>query len=181
MEPARAVWQFGEPVHAVIYFAEERRTATDALGLIGGWMSYFACRLAPLGAVSAPAATALLYVFHPRMVGGAVPDAWSYATPAAVLDARLESMDLALRRVLGDDTVRSDAVARASELAAVAVAACDMSGRAIGAANQALPEPDEPHLRRPWCCRRRRHAHPRTGCAPTGAGLTTNGARRRTP
>ena len=28
---ARAVWQFAEPVHAVIYYAPERRAATDAL------------------------------------------------------------------------------------------------------------------------------------------------------
>src|SRR4051794_38202319 len=147
MNRARAVWQYGEPIHAITYYAPERRSATDALGLKGGWMSYFGCRAAPLGAASAPLVTALLYVFHPRMVGRAIPDAWKFATPSALLDARLQSMDAALRRVLGDEIVMSAAMARAAELAAAAVAGCDMAGRAMGAANQAVPEPAEPHLR----------------------------------
>src|SRR3954471_17239603 len=98
---ARAVWQYGEPVHAIIYYAPERRAATNALGLKGGWMSYFGCRAAPLGAVTAPVVAAAFYVFHPRMVARAVPDAWSYASPSALLEARLTSMDGAMRRVLG--------------------------------------------------------------------------------
>jgi hypothetical protein len=141
------VWQYGEPIHAIIYYAPERRAATDALGLKGGWMSYFGCRAAPLGAATAPAVTALFYNFHPQMVARAIPDAWSYATPAALLDARLTAVDAAMRRVLGDDVVSSSSVARAAELAAAAVRGCDMAGRAMGAANQAVPEPDEPHLR----------------------------------
>ena len=144
---ARAVWQYGEPVHAVTYYSPERRAATDALGLKGGWMSYFGCRAAPLGAATAPAVTAIFYNFHPKMVARAIPDAWGYATPAALLDARLTAMDPALRRVLGDDVVTSPSVERAAELAAAAVAGCNMAGRPTGAANQAVTEPDEPHLR----------------------------------
>ena len=147
MNRARAIWQHGEPVHAVIYDAPERREATDALGLQGGWMSYFGTRAAPLGAVEPAVLTAVLYVFHPRMVARAVPDAWAAASPAALLDARVESMDRALRRVLGDDVCTSPSVARAADLMAAAVAACDMAGRPLGAANQAVPEPSEPHLR----------------------------------
>ena len=143
----RAIWQYGEPVHAITYYAPERRAATDALGLKGGWMSYFGCRAAPLGAPTAPTVTAVLYVFSPRMVARSVPDAWGCATPAALLDARLAAMDGAMRRVLGDDVVSSSSLARAAELAAAAVAGCDMAGRPLGAANQAVPEPDEPHLR----------------------------------
>ena len=144
---ARAVWQYGEPVHAIIYYAPERRSATDALGLKGGWMSYFGCRAAPLGAATAPVVTALFYNFHPYMVARAIPDAWSCATPAALLDARLAAMDGAMRRVLGEDVVPSSSVARAAELATAAVAGCSMAGRPMGAANQAVPEPDEAHLR----------------------------------
>lgn len=144
---ARLVWQFGEPVQAVIYYAPETRSATDAVGLKGGWMSYFGCRAAPLGAVTAPVVTSLFYNFHPNMVARAIPDAWMYASPPALLDARLITMDAAMRRVLGDDVVSSSAVARAADLAAAAVAGCDMTGRPMGAANQAVPEPDEPHLR----------------------------------
>src|SRR3954469_11999057 len=100
---ARAVWQYGEPVHAVIYYAPERRSATDALGLKGGWMSYFGCRAAPLGAATASIVTALFYNSHRRMVARAIPAAWTFARPADLLDARLAAMDVALRRVLGDD------------------------------------------------------------------------------
>src|SRR4051812_7586702 len=143
---ARAVWQYGEPVHAIIYYAPERRAATDVLGLKGGWRSYFGCRAAPLGAATPAVVSALFYNFHPQMVARAIPDAWGYATPAALLDARLASMDRAMRRVLGDDAISSSAVARAAELAAAAVAGCDMAGHPMGAANQAVAEPDEPHL-----------------------------------
>jgi hypothetical protein len=144
---ARAVWQFGEPIHALIYFAPETREATDAIGLKGGWMSYFGCRAAPLGAVSAPVVSALFYNFHPQMVARAIPDAWSYASPSALLGARLAAVDSTMRRVLGADVVSSSSVSRAAELAAAAVAGCSMAGRPMGAANQAIPEPDEPHLR----------------------------------
>jgi len=144
---ARAFWQYGEPVHALTYYAPERRAATDALGLKGGWMSYFGCRAAPLGAPTAAVVSALFYSFHPQMVARSIPDAWSYATPAALLDARLAAIDVSMRRVLGDDVVSSPSVFRAAELASAAVAGCDMAGRPIGAANQAVPEPHDPHLR----------------------------------
>jgi len=143
---ARALWQFGEPVHAITYYAPERREATDALGLKGGWMSYFGCRAAPLGAASAATVTAVFFNFHPKMVARAIPDAWTYASPTDLLDARITSMDAALRRVLGDDVVESDATRRAASLASAAVESCNMAGRPMGAANQAVASPDEPHL-----------------------------------
>jgi hypothetical protein len=144
---SRAVWQFGEPIHAIIYYAPEGRAATDALGLKGGWMSYFGCRAAPLGEATAPVVSALFYNFHPQMVARAIPDAWSYASSSALLDARRTAMDGALRRVFGDDVVSSSSVSRAADLTAAAVTGCDMAGRPMGAANQAVSEPDEPHLR----------------------------------
>jgi hypothetical protein len=143
----RAIWQYGEPVNAIIYYAPETRAATDALGLKGGWMSYFGCRAAPLGAANAMVVSALFYNFHPQMVARAIPDAWSYASPSALLEARLVAMDSAMRRVLGDDVISSPPVSRAAELAAAAVAGCDMAGRPLGAANQAVPVPREPHLK----------------------------------
>jgi hypothetical protein len=147
MSRARAMWQYGEPVNAIVYYAPEVRTATDALGLKGGWMSYFGCRAAPLGATGASVVSALFYNFNPTMVERAIPDAWSYATPSRLLEARLRAIDLAMRRMLGDTVASSPSIARAATLAARAVAACNMAGRPMGAANQALPEPDEPHLR----------------------------------
>jgi len=74
MSLARAVWQFGEPVHAVIYYALERRAATDELGLKGGWMSYFGCRAAPLGDDAARELVSLLRPLATAVMdAGAVP------------------------------------------------------------------------------------------------------------
>ena len=142
---ARLVWQFGEPVVAVTFYAPEVRAATDALGLKGGWMSYFGCRAAPLGAASAAVVTAAFYNFRPSMVERAIPDAWSYATPQQLVEARWDAMDLALTRVLGD-AVATPPVARAAELARAAVESGEFSGRVLGRANAALDPPSPPHV-----------------------------------
>lgn len=142
---ARLVWQFGEPVHAVTYFAPERRQRTDGLGLKGEWMSYFGCRAAPLGAVAPAVVRAVLYVFHPRMVHRAIPDAWGFASPQQLLEARLDAIDDALRRLLGD-AIDSGDVRRAADLARAAIEDCDYAGRPLGAANAALTAPAAAHL-----------------------------------
>ena len=174
---ARALWQYGEPVHAITYFAPETRAETDALGLKGGWMSYFGCRAAPLGAATPAVVAACFYNFHPQMVARAIPDAWSYAAPSALLDARVVAMDHAMRRVLGDDVITAPNVARAAELAANAVAGCSMAGRPLGAANQAVPEPSEPHLRL-WqaLCAIREHRGDGHVAALVDAGVTPSEA-----
>ena len=143
---ARLVWQYGEPIHAVLFFAPERRAATDALGLEGAWMSYFGCRAAPLGAASAAVVTSIFYGFNARRVERAIPDAWTHADPARLLDARLEAMDAALRRLLGD-AIDGPEVRLAAPLATAAVEATDFTGRPLGAANAALADPGSPHLR----------------------------------
>ena len=146
---ARRAWQRVEPLHAVTYFAPETRAATDALGLRGGWMSYFGCRAAPLGPVPAAVVTALFHGFHPAMVARAIPDAWRAAAPQRLLAARLGAVDAAYRRLLGDADgagVGGPEVRAAATLAGRAAAAADTSGRALAAANAALPPPDEPHL-----------------------------------
>jgi hypothetical protein len=145
VQTARLVWQYGEPIHAVLFFAPETRTATDRLGLKGGWMSYFGCRAAPLGAVSAAVVTSIFYGFHPRRVERAIPDAWAFAEPHQLVDARLSAMDAALRRLLGEAIDGPD-VRRAASLATAAVHATDFSGRPLGAANAALADPGPPHL-----------------------------------
>jgi hypothetical protein len=142
---ARLVWQFGEPVHAVTYFAPETRRRTDGLGLKGGWMGYFGCRAAPLGPVAPAVVCAAFYNFHPRMVHRAIPDAWGFASPQQLLDARLDAIDEALRRLLGDAIDSSD-VRRAADLARAATDECDYAGRPLGAANAALTPPPGPHL-----------------------------------
>ena len=139
---ARRVWQSLEPYHAVVYFAPEKKDAYDAAGLKGGWMGYFAGRAAPLGPASAELVTALFYNFHPRMVRRSLPDAWSFSSPERVLDARLEVVDGALRRLLVDVDV-----AQAAEVALAAAEACELAGRPLFAANARLDVPRDPHLR----------------------------------
>ncbi|MDQ4124913.1 MAG: hypothetical protein M3134_04835, partial [Actinomycetota bacterium] len=99
---ARRAWQQLETLHAVVYFAPEKKAAYEAAGLKGGWMGYFAGRAAPLGAVSAEVVTAVFYNFHPAMVRRAIPDAWALSSPDRVLEARMRTVDAALRRLLGD-------------------------------------------------------------------------------
>jgi hypothetical protein len=140
---ARRAWQRFEPLHGVVYFAPEVRAATDALGLKGGWMSYFGCRAAPLGAVPPAVVTAIFHGFHPDMVARAIPDAWAYASPDQLIAARLAAVDQAYRRLLGDSVADLGEIA---ELAGAAAASVDTAGRPLGAANAALPVPDEPHL-----------------------------------
>ncbi|MGQ0845396.1 MAG: SCO6745 family protein [Sporichthyaceae bacterium] len=145
MTGPRRMWQALEPVHAVVYFAPESRAATDALGAKGGWMSYFALRAAPLGPVSADLVRATFYGFAPDRVQRAVPAAWQAASPEGYLAARLQSLDAALRRLLGPlvDTIE---LAEAAGLARRAALAAPTAGRPLGAANAALAWPDEAHL-----------------------------------
>jgi len=145
---ARRAWQRLEPLHGVTYFAPETRAATDALGLRGGWMSYFGCRAAPLGPVPPSVVTALFHGFHPAMVARAIPDAWRAASPERLLEARLGAVDAAYRRLFGEgeDGVAGGSVREAADLAAAAAGAASTAGRALAAANAALPLPAEPHL-----------------------------------
>ena len=141
---ARQLWLRFEPYHDVTYFTPESRAATDALGCKGGWMGYFGMRAAPLGAASPELVTAVFYNFAPRMVSRALPDAWSVASPAAYLRVRLEGVDLALRRLLGD--ISTPEIVEAAALARSAAEAVCVAGRPLAAANLALPWPAEPHL-----------------------------------
>lgn len=143
---ARTLWPLVETVHAVTYFAPEHRDAMAGLGLKGWWMGYFASRAAPMGPVEPAVVSAVFHGFHPRMVGRALPDAWTLAgSPATVLAARLEAIDAVLRRVLGDAVAGREVVGAAEALAGIAAGA-PAGGRPLGAANQAMPRPVDPHL-----------------------------------
>jgi hypothetical protein len=143
---ARRMWRALEPVHAVTYFAPEAQAACEALGTKGYWASYFALRAAPLGVAPAEVVAALFYNFHPGLVARAVPHVWSLAAPERFLTVRLETVDAALHRLLGAEVLGSAGVAEAATIARAAAVAAPVSGRALGAANAALPWPDAPHL-----------------------------------
>ena len=139
MTPARRLWTLFEPLHAVTYFAPEGRAAFEAAGLRGFWRGYFASRSAPLGHTPAAVTTALYANFAPRMVERAIPSVWELAAPEQALAARLEGSVAALSRLLDGGPVEESA----SLLQTVADLA-PTTGRALGAANAALPWPDEP-------------------------------------
>jgi hypothetical protein len=139
---ARALAQRLEPIHVVTYFAPEARAAFDAAGYRGFWMGYFAGRAAPLGPVGAEIVSATFYNFSPARVARAIPDAWSFAPPSAALSARSEGAVQALRRSLGELAAGAE-VATAADLATRAAQHAPVEGRALFAANHALPWPDD--------------------------------------
>jgi hypothetical protein len=93
--------------------------------------------------VGAEVVSAVFYNFHPSMVARAIPDAWNFATPEQLLQARLEAVDSAVLRSMPD---ASTALRRTAELARQAAELAPLAGRPIAAANAALEWPDEPHL-----------------------------------
>jgi hypothetical protein len=143
---ARRLWALGEPYHALTYFSDESRAAGEAAGLTGFWNSYFAFRAAPLGAVGTGAVTAAFYNFAPAFVARRVPAVWEAVTPEKALTARLAGVDAAVRRVLGEEWLRSAEAAEAAALVGAAAAAVDLPGRPLAAGNAVLGLPDEPHL-----------------------------------
>src|SRR5581483_10713913 len=146
MQRARALWHRLELVHAVVYFDDTPRDAFTDAGLRGFWMGYFAGRSAPMGPVGAAVVTAAFFNFHPAMVRRALPDAWTFATPDAVLDARRTSTAAALRHIApGTD----DLAAALAPLLERAIASAPDAGRPLFAANRALEQPDDP-VERLW-------------------------------
>jgi hypothetical protein len=141
---ARRLFDRFEPVHALTYFSPEAISAFDNAGYRGFWMSYFAGRSAPLGAVAAEVVAATFYNFSPAHVARALPSAWTFAPPSAALEAREQSAAAALRRcgVADDDQTRT-----AAALLERAARSAPWAGRPLFAANLALPWPDDPVAR----------------------------------
>lgn len=142
---ARRMWGLFEPIHAVTYFAPESRDAYRDAGMKGYWMGYFAGRSAAMGAVQPAVVEATFYNFAPWLVRRAIPDAWRFADPSQVLDARLVGVDRSLRQVLGAEMASID-LASVVELLKKAVEGASFEGRALAAANAALDWPTEPLL-----------------------------------
>ena len=149
MDPllARKVARTTNPYASIVFLAPEVAAAYAAVGLPAGRMGYFAGRAAPLGPVPAEVVIASFYNFQPDLVRSAIPQAWSLASPAAILERRLTAVDESLRRVLGSDVVGGPEVAEAAGLASRAAEACAPEGRVLYAAHAGLAWPDETHLR----------------------------------
>ena len=150
MEPieARKTFRTLEPIHGMIYFTEAAAPAYDKIGLKSGRMGYFASRSAAMGAVPAEVVIATFFNFDPSLVRRVIPEAWNLATPAAVLDARMEAVDVSLRKAFSDEVLDSMELAEAVSIARrAAMVACERpEGRPLFAGHASLLWPDEPHL-----------------------------------
>jgi hypothetical protein len=147
--PARRLWRYIEAINGVTYFAPRCREAMTELGLRGFWMGYFAARSAPFGAVGPGIVEATFYNFAPSLVRGAIPDAWRFAPPAAVLEARATAAADVLRAAVPGIEAEAQ---RIVPLLSSAVRSGRPDGRALFAANQALPLPDDPVAALWQCC-----------------------------
>jgi hypothetical protein len=144
---ARRMWHQLEPVHAVFWYAPQVFAEAAGLGyeVETRWPSYFAWRLAPLGAAGPRLAASACYSFSPDLVATHVPAAWAVAAPPRVLAARERAVDR-MYRALAGDLIGSPGLAEAADLARDAALAADTAGRPLAAVNADLPWPREPHL-----------------------------------
>ena len=138
---ARQFYDRFEPIHALTYFAPEVRAGMDGLGYRGFWMGYFAARSAPLGAVPPEVVTAVFYNFAPGRVAKSLPAAWEIARPEEALRARQHATVAALHRC---GVTEDENLCTAAELAVRAARMAPVDGRALFAANVALPVPSDP-------------------------------------
>ncbi|WP_131740547.1 SCO6745 family protein [Actinomadura roseirufa] len=138
---ARKMWMVLEPLHAVTYFSPECVAANKEVGLKGFWMGYFGSRGAPLGPVPAAVVEATFHGFPAERVRRAVPDAWGFASPEAILRVRAPAAAAALRRAAPGI---ADAAPDAVRALRAVVEAAEAAGRPLFAANRDLGVPDEP-------------------------------------
>ena len=136
---ARQFYKYGELIHAVHYFDPSLIEEGKAIGYDHYWTTYFATRMAPMGAADAATTIAVFYGWNAGRIAGTVPEAWAIAGPEQALAARLRSAETTLAKVTAD--LDGAAVAEAAELAWNASQLIDLPGRALGAANYALPKP----------------------------------------
>jgi hypothetical protein len=138
---ARTLWTVIEPIHIVTYFSPECIQAYKDVGLKGYWMGYFGGRAAPMGPVSAGVVEATFFGFHPRLVRRAIPDAWTFASPEAILRSRQEAAAKVLRRLA--PTVDEVAV-KVNPLLAKVIEAAESSGYPLFSVNRDVPTPEDP-------------------------------------
>jgi hypothetical protein len=133
-----------DPFHSVSYFVPEVDEKFGTLGM-DSRTRYFACRSAPMGAVTAGTVTATFYHFSPDLVGAAIPAAWELASPSTVTRLRYQLVEEVLPRVLGAELAGSSEVARGAViLRRVAEAIPGGDGRPLYAAHAELDWPDSP-------------------------------------
>ncbi|WP_369194857.1 SCO6745 family protein [Streptomyces djakartensis] len=133
-------------LHATHYFSPDLGRELGALGITHPRAVNFAVRAAALGPVGAGPVAAAFYNYKYALVARHVPAVWETAAPSRVLAARTRAVDATLRRLLGEEVLRSAEMAEAARLALRAAEACSREARPLYAAHADLPVPEEPHL-----------------------------------
>ncbi len=146
---SRQMWETLERFHGICYLAPEVREEATNAGLKGFWMNYFATRIAPVGPVGPAVVADTFFYYGPARVERAIPDAWEFADPVAIIDARYRGMDRALRRLFGDQ-VDGLEMSEAAELATHALTGLDPIGRVLASAWAALGQPAGSAALRLW-------------------------------
>jgi hypothetical protein len=148
---ARHAWEALEPLHNLLYFVPVAEKRFAEAGIHDRMACYFAARASVLGVVPADVVVATFYNFNPQMVRSTMPRIWERATPEALIAARFDVADLAVRPLLGD-AVGSPELAEALTLArrAAESASGHLLGRPLFAAHAALDWPDLPHVQLWW-------------------------------
>jgi hypothetical protein len=133
-------------LHSTIYFAPESNDKFSELGLENQRMQYFASRSAPMGAVGARVVAATFYNFNPDLIAKSIPAAWEIVSPTDVTRVRYEIVDAVVRRILGDERVRSPEFAHSvARVRRIAEAIPNADGRPLYAGHAELDWPDTPH------------------------------------
>ena len=127
--------------HRLVYFVPEAAEEYNNLG-VKGQPSYFASRAAPMGAVPDQVVIATFYNFSPLAVTSAMPGVWEAAAPESWQAARFRVVDRALQRVALD--LSREQISEARSIIDPVVAALDLAGKPLAAANAAVPLPDDP-------------------------------------
>lgn len=124
--------------HRFVYFVPEAAEEYARLGITDRAPAYFAARSAPLGPVPWQITLATFYNFSPRAVR-AMTGVWDAAPPEAWQAARFTVVARAMERV--GVALTADDIAEARNLIDPVVAAADLAGKPLAAANAALDLP----------------------------------------
>ncbi len=127
--------------HRLVYFVPEAAEEYATLG-VKGQPTYFASRAAPMGAVPAEVVIATFYNFSPLAVTSAMPGVWEAASPESWQAARFGVVRRALQRVAVD--LSGGQILEARAIIDPVVAALDLAGKPLAAANAAVALPDDP-------------------------------------
>ncbi len=165
---AREFWAAVETVHSVTYFHRTAAEVIAATGVKGFWMGYVAARAAPLGPVGPAPVTAMFANFAPRRIERALPDAWSFTTPEALLEARRAGAAAALA-----ECSVPEPRAELLDVLGSLIDGLDLTGRPLASANAALRDPAENSWGRLWqaCTTLREHRGDGHVAALVAAGL----------